>query len=123
MYPFYYLKIHKWLYKIAFRNADAIIAISNATKNEIIEKFGEEFREKITVVYNGIDHENFQNKKILAKNPKIPDKKYILYIGSELGRKNLKNIIAGFAIFQKKFSDYIFIKAPSEGVLYRNVTL
>lgn len=124
LYPFYYLKIHKWLYKIAFRHAEGIIAISQATKNETIQKFGEEFRNKITVIYNGMNQEIFNENNPGSLSPsEIPNKKYILYIGSELDRKNLKNIIAGFSIFQKNHKDYIFVKAPSEWwEIYRNKT-
>lgn len=123
LYPIWYLKIHKFLYKLAFKKADTIVAISEATKKEIIRKFWQEFENKITVIYNGMDLSLFQSEKIHPRNPNIPDKKYILYIGSELDRKNLKNIIAGFAIFAKKYPEYIFVKAPNEWDLYRKNTL
>lgn len=123
LYPFYYLKIHKLLYKLAFKKADKIVAISQATKNEIIEKFGEHFRWKIEVIYNGINHDIFQNRKIFEKISPIQDKKYLLYIGSELDRKNLKNIILWFGIFVKKYPDYSLVKAPNEWNLYRKNTL
>lgn len=124
LYPLYYLKIHKFLYRVAFRHADAIVAISQATKKEIIQKFGEEFREKIHVIHNGMNQDQFQKNTIHPRITSFPNKKYILYIGSELDRKNLKNIIAGFSIFHQKYDDYILVKAPVESWgIYRQKTL
>lgn len=75
------------------------------------------------MIYNGINHEVFQDMKIFPRNPNIPNKKYLFYIGTELKRKNLKNIIAGFSIFQKNNPEYIFIKVQNDIPFYRNMTL
>ncbi len=117
---YYYNTIHKFLYRITFRRCEKIIAISNGAKQEIIEKFWSSFQDKIEVVYNGMDISSFKPKK----DQKPHQTPYLLYVGSELGRKNLKNIISAFALIKKDFPDLKLIKAPTENVAeYRNKTL
>lgn len=119
---YYYNSIHKWLYKLVFKRASKIIAISQATKNEIIDKFWSSFANKIEVIHNGMDTSAF--KPLLQKEKKSDHDQYLLYVGSELWRKNLKNIIAAFALVHKEFSNLKLIKAPCEWVSeYRNQTL
>lgn len=120
----YYQNIHKFLYGIAFRKADVIVAISEATKDDLIAKFGTKIADKIVVIYNGVDTKTFQAEQIFPKFTPEQDQKYILYIGSELGRKNVPNIIAGFSKFQKKHPEYILLKAPIEKTkTFRDATL
>lgn len=115
----YYNTIHKFLYKIVFKRASKIVAISQATKNEIIDKFWKSFQNKIVIIHNGMDTKAFK-----PSDHKTDTEKYLLYVGSELGRKNLKNIIAGFALIKKKYPKLKLIKAPIENVVeYRDQTL
>ena len=119
---YYYNTIHKWLYRFVFEKSDSIIAISQATKNEIINKFWSSFADKIEVIHNGMDTSAF--KPLSQKEQKSDHNQYLLYVGSELWRKNLKNIIAAFALVHKEFPNLKLIKAPCEWVAnYRNHTL
>lgn len=119
---YYYNTIHKWLYQLVFKRASKIIAISQATKKEIINKFWSFLEDKIEVIHNGMDTSAF--KPLQKKNKKADQEQYLLYVGSELWRKNLKNIIAAFALVHKKFPKLKLIKAPCESVAeYRNQTL
>ena len=49
-----------------------------------------------------------------AENKSNKKEKYILYVWSELERKNLKNIIAAFWIVHKKYPQLKLFKAPNE---------
>lgn len=119
---YYYNTIHKWLFRLVFKRAGAIIAISQATKNEIIDKFWSSFADKIEVIYNGMDTSAF--RPLSQKEQKSDHDQYLLYVGSELWRKNLKNIIAAFALVHKEFPNLKLIKAPCEWVAdFRNHTL
>ena len=109
LYKFYYSKIHKPIWNRAFKLCSKIVAISNATKNDIIKRFWNNLNSKIEVIYNWMDLKSF----IPAENKKN-NKKYILYVWSELERKNLKNIIASFWILHKKYPELQLLKAPME---------
>lgn len=99
-YPELYKSIDRKIYNYKFRkscqNADKIIAISNQTKNDIIEYFKMP-ETKIEVVYQTCNS-NFYNKQnpvelnSIREKYKLPSN-YILYVGTIEERKNLLNII------------------------------
>lgn len=68
--------------------SNAIIAISNFTKNEIL-KFYPQFKSKITVVYHGLPNKSsrLENTKIIQQN------NFILFVGHRENYKNF-NILA-----------------------------
>lgn len=94
--------------KYAISSANKIIAVSEFTKSQIIEKLGGDPK-KITVVYEGTTP-NFQftstNLQIILKKYNLQKQKYILFIGTIQPRKNLKRLIEAF----KKLENYLKIK-------------
>lgn len=91
------------LWKIILKIPDKIVAISHFTKNQIQEKWIAE--NKIFVNYNGVSEEFFAEK---IEN--FYDKKYILYVGTELPRKNLGNLFLAFEKISKKFGEIFLVK-------------
>ena len=95
-YPQYYKAIDRllytWKYRKACRNADRIIAISEATKRDIIQYFGIE-ADKIDVVYQGCDdsfkHQVAEERKAEVREKYSLPQRYILSVGSIEERKNL----------------------------------
>jgi glycosyltransferase involved in cell wall biosynthesis len=95
-YPEYYKPIDRMIYhfkfKLACRNADKIIAVSECTKRDIVSFFNIA-EEKITVIYQGC-HPNFRTKVAEEKKAEIANKyclpsRFILSVGSIEARKNL----------------------------------
>ena len=84
----------------AIAQCDHIITGSHFTKSEIIERTGLT-SEKITVIYHGVDHRLFYPRQ---SSPK-PAQKYILAVGSIEPRKNLKNVLAAYAMMEKATRD------------------
>ena len=92
----------KLLIKPTLNNADKIVAISEATKKDIIELFDID-NNKIEVSYCGKDEDVIQKNNIDKKdvNPKlIFDEDYYLFISTIEPRKNIITIV-------KAFDDYI----------------
>ncbi|MDY2735100.1 glycosyltransferase [Intestinibacter sp.] len=54
------LYFRKFAYSICFKRCDAVVAISESVKNSLIQRYGEQFGEKINIVYNGIDLDKFK---------------------------------------------------------------
>lgn len=77
--------------------ADHIIAVSNNTKNEIIDYYGVS-PEKVTVVYHGLPRA-FGKVKIHLRG--LPEK-YVLYVGRRDGNKNFERFIKAFAKLSAK---------------------
>lgn len=99
-YPQYYSCIDRTIYDYKFRRAchkaDHIIAVSNFTKQEIMDFYGIA-DEKISVVYQGCDPsfaKKADNEKLNEVKQKysLPDK-YLLYVGSIEERKNLLIVV------------------------------
>ena len=91
------------------KRASHIIAISQATRNDLITylKIPDD---RISVIYNGIDHSLFKPYKV-----RILDKPYILYVGSERPRKNLDRLFEAFARLRKEFPELLLVKVGVAG--------
>lgn len=86
-------------HSLAIRQADKIITISEATKQDIIRYFPKA-KHKIKVIYLGYNkHDfkpiNFDDKKIFIDRHDYPDK-YLLYIGRLENKKNVLNLIKAY---------------------------
>lgn len=101
-----------WSTKYALKHAKKIIAVSNFSRNEILEVYGTEknkvmLKDKTKVIYNGFN--KFLYKKIEDKN-KIKEvlakygisAPYILYIGRLEKKKNTPALIEAFAMTRER---------------------
>jgi len=101
LYPFIDRKIYNKKFKSSCKSADTIIAISEQTKNDIMEFYSIP-SEKIKVVYQSCDDifykEQTQNEteKTKAKY-KLPEK-YLLCVGTIEERKNLLTVVKALTI-------------------------
>jgi glycosyltransferase involved in cell wall biosynthesis len=91
------------------KQARHIIAVSHNTRNDLI-KYLEIPGEKISVVYNGVDHNIFK-----PYNVRLLDKPYILYVGSERPRKNLGRLLEAFAKLKSEFPELKLVKIGIAG--------
>jgi len=91
------------------KRATHIIAVSKHTKSDLIEYFKIP-DDRISVVYNGIDHSIFTSCKT-----KVLDNPYILYVGSERSRKNLDRLVEAFSILRREFPELRLVKIGMSG--------
>lgn len=91
LYPYIDRKLYKTKYLRSCRVADCIIAVSQQTKNDLIELWGIE-EKKISVVYQGC-HPSFSKqisesqKEMVRKKYNLPET-YLLNVGAIEPRKN-----------------------------------
>ena len=90
---------------LALKRANKIIAISKATKKDIIHYFPK-YKDKIKVIYNGYNSDSFKiidnnEKKEIREKYNLP-LKYILYIGRLETKKNIQNLIKGYKLIKNK---------------------
>lgn len=103
----------KFLLPRIIKNTDLIIVPSQSTKNDIITKLGVE-EDKIEIVPMGVDKEIFYPKtsnRNLLENYGIKED-YILYVGNDNPRKNLKNLILAYAKVIDKISHKLVLMGP-----------
>lgn len=106
--PFYFFKRlgYKFVLKNAIKHAQKIIAVSGATKQEIIDHYHPNSA-KVIVTYEGID------SALLKKNEEKIDvkKPFFFSVGNAYPHKNLERLVGAFSLFYKKNPDvhYIFV--------------
>lgn len=72
-------------------NAPLVFTVSEFTKNEIA-KWAKVDKDKIVVLYNGIDSEKFHCGVV----PIVRERPYFLYVGNNKSHKNLERLIKAF---------------------------
>ncbi len=101
-YPFIDRKIYTAKFKSACEKADVVVAISEATKRDIMEFYNIDER-KIKVIYQSC-HPQFYLKNItenkLSINLKLPPQ-YLLYVGTVNERKNLLGLVKAVEMLDK----------------------
>lgn len=91
----------------SIRNADKIIAISEATKKDILHFYPEIPAEKIKVIYHGFSADVFLQARDLEKENKLKQDlgiagDYILYSGAMQPRKNVEKLIEAFDLLKTR---------------------
>lgn len=97
-------------------NPDKIITISNFSKNQILHFFPE-LKDKVQVIYLGLDHieNNFAVQNIKEKKINSAFGKYILSLGTIEKRKNTAGIVLAFDLIKKIHPDLKLVLAGKNG--------
>ncbi len=110
---FFSPKSRLWHYLIGVRHllerSQKIIAVSQHTKQDIINFFGVE-ASKIEVVYPGLEVAAMDRDKAksLVSKFNLPDK-YFIYVGTLEPRKNIKSIVRAFAAYHKDYPNVALV--------------
>lgn len=117
-FPFFERLYSKLLYYFALKTADLITTVSCFSQKEIESHFPF-VKDKITVIYNGVDHLLFQ--KPLKKSSYILPDKYFLFVGSLKPHKNLRTLLSAFEIFLKDYPDFsLLIVGKKEKMIHHD---
>lgn len=114
------------------KRMDRYIAISEATRQDLIEQLDVN-PEDVYVTHLGVDHEQFKltdktsARAMLSELPSVQFPASIftlLYVGSELPRKNLSVLFEALAILKQQNIEFQLLKVGSAGAdRWRNQTL
>ena len=104
------------------RQAEAVIAVSRATRFDLISHLGIP-EERIFVVYEGVDHNLFR-----PVEARPFDHPYLLFVGSEHPRKNLGELLEALALLKAsgRFPGLKLVKVGKAGgaeAAFREMTL
>ena len=121
--PAYENLLQRWYLPLstqyAVMSASRIIAVSQFTKNQLVERLGAE-ESKITVVHEGYTLPA-QNSKLKTQNYNLKPKTYLLFVGTVQPRKNLQRLIEAFAILKTQYSELKLVIAGKLGWNYGRV--
>ena len=105
IWPAHYLRLpyarigHTWQYALA-RRADAVIAVSEATKRDIVERLRVP-AERVTVIPEAVDSEFDppppDEARALARARFGVPGRYVLYVGQFDPRKNMRGLLRAFS--------------------------
>lgn len=124
LFPSYHKKLNYWYLNLAMprfcHQADAIIAVSQATKKDIITYYGVD-PAKIQVVYEAAAP-HFRppsEDKILRVRQKynLPER-FLIHLSTIEPRKNLVRLLEAFQVVRRDFPDLQLILAGAKGWLY-----
>jgi len=117
-YSFWQRKKLRFLTKRNAKRAEKIIVPSECTKKDLI-KFYNIDPKKIFIVYHGVNRIENYKPALSANKLKIQNSpKYILYLGTDNKRKNIKGLIKAFEILKKKYKipHKLFLAGPKKSL-------
>ena len=85
-----------WMERTAILDADAVIAVSKGTKEDILRSYPEINPERIHVIYNGIDLKEYQKTSDTSAlieygvDPTVP---YVLFVGRITRQKGVTHLV------------------------------
>lgn len=113
IWPAHYLRLpysrigHAWQYALT-RRADAVIAVSQATKQDVVERLGVP-ENRVTVIPEAVDSDFLpppaaEGRALAQKRFGVPDR-YVLYVGQFDPRKNVRGLLRAFAVAAERDKD------------------
>jgi|TARA_B110000438_G_scaffold291359_1_gene328200 glycogen synthase len=103
-----------WVEKTALEMADAVVAVSAGTRRDVLEHFAVD-PDKIEIIYNGIDPEEFRkvDPKATLQRFGIPENEpYILFIGRITRQKGIIHLVDAIKHLDKGFNVVLCAGAP-----------
>ena len=85
-----------WMERTAILDADAVIAVSNGTKADILRVYPELSPGKIHVIYNGIDlaeYDKTSDTSALIRYGVDPSRPYVLFVGRITRQKGVTHLV------------------------------
>ncbi len=88
--------LSSWMELTAIQEADAIVAVSNGTRADIVKAYPNVDPARIHVIYNGIDLDQYQytpHHEALLKYGVDPHKPYVLFVGRITRQKGVTHLV------------------------------
>jgi glycogen synthase len=103
-----------WVEKTALEMADAVIAVSEETKRDVLSLFDVK-EERISVIHNGIDLSEYQAKEdpvTLRSLGVDPDRPYLLFVGRITRQKGIIHLVRAIRSMDPGFQIVLCAGAP-----------
>jgi starch synthase len=90
-------RVSSWAERSAYRNADAVIAVSHGMKSDILAVYPFMDPDKVHVVHNGIDATLYapdHHTDVLRRHGVDPDRPYVVFVGRITRQKGVRHLLA-----------------------------
>jgi len=104
-----------WMERTAILDADAIVAVSNGTKADILRAYPDVEADRIHVIYNGIDLNEYQKTaetKALLDNGVDPAVPYVLFVGRITRQKGVTHLVDAIRYLPRETQVVLCAGAP-----------
>ena len=108
-----------WVEKTALEMADAIIAVSDATKHDIDRLFNVD-PARVHVIHNGIDLNQYRKVDSTGAFKRYgidPDKPYLLFVGRIARQKGVQHLVRAIQFMDRDFQIVLCAAAPDTPAL------
>jgi starch synthase len=103
--------------RTAIEDADAVVAVSSAMRDDILEAYPSVDRERISVIHNGIDPELYRpdpGTDVLARYGIDRSRPYVLFVGRITRQKGLLHLLEAALEFDERAQVVLCAGAPDE---------
>ena len=104
-----------WMEKSAMLDADAIIAVSQGTKADILKAYPEVDPKRIQVIYNGIDLAEYQKTDDISALKAYnvdPEQPFVLFVGRITRQKGVTHLVEAIRYLPKNTQVVLCAGAP-----------
>jgi starch synthase len=108
-------RMSSWIERTAIHDADAIIAVSKGTRDDILKAYPDVDPGRIHVIYNGIDLEQYQKEsdnQALLKYGVDPTLPYVLFVGRITRQKGVTHLVDAISYMPKNIQVVLCAGAP-----------
>lgn len=112
----------------SYKSAEAILAISNASKNDFVHYIDKSAKDKIFVIPLAGSGHSFPKvttalRKVIRKKYKLDDSPFLLYVGGVDSRKNIVSLAKDFVRLKKNHKNLKMVMVGNEFKLKRNLKI
>ncbi|MHB8471064.1 MAG: glycogen synthase [Gaiellaceae bacterium] len=101
--------------RTALEGADAIIAVSGAMRDDVLQAYPAVDSERVTVIHNGIDTEEYKpdpNADVLERHGVDPSRPYVIFVGRITHQKGVEKLLDAALHFDKSTQLVLCAGAP-----------
>jgi starch synthase len=98
-------RISSWAERTAYEAADAVIAVSNGMRADILRCYPQLDEQKLHVVYNGIDTEFYHpdpDRSVLERIGVDPSRPYVAFVGRITRQKGVPHLLRAGLAFDRE---------------------
>ena len=103
----------KGMFRAVRQKADAIMTVSEFSKDELMRLTGDADKQEVTPIHIGVDEAWFE----MPNAPRPYEKPYILFVGSVKPHKNVGGLIRALEIAQQQIPHDLVIVGRREGLI------
>jgi glycogen synthase len=103
-----------WMERTGIENADAVIAVSQETRNDVLNHFAVD-PNKVRVIHNGIDLREYQhdpNTDAIQARGVDPERPYVLFVGRITRQKGIIHLVNAIPAIDSSLQVVLLAGAP-----------